>query len=106
MKEKLEELNEQVTKHSRVIFYVVGGILSLTVAFGLGQCTAPVDREALCKTYKDDADEAGRQLAECRRLKVSDCDARLRECHEQERAACQESLNQFRERCEELACQE
>ena len=106
MKEKLEELNEQVAKHRSVIFYVVAGILSLTVAFGLGQCTAPVDRESLCKTYKDDAEEAGRQLTACRATKVTDCDERLRQCHETERAACQESLNQFRERCEELACQE
>mgnify|MGYP001158115651 CR=1 FL=1 len=106
MQEQIKELNRQVNKHSNIIFYSVAAILSLTVAFGLGQCTAPVDRQAICESYTDDITELEGQLTECRRLKVVDCDERISQCHETERAACQESLNVFRERCEQLACQE
>lgn len=106
MKKQIEEFNKLASQHSKLGAAVIGGILALTLAFGIGRLTAPVDRETICQKYTDDITKLEGQLAECRRLKVSDCDARLRECHEQERAACQESLNQFRARCEELACQE
>tara|TARA_Y100001949_G_C15721286_1_gene215254 strand:- start:33 stop:353 length:321 start_codon:yes stop_codon:yes gene_type:complete len=106
MQDQIKELNKQVNKHKNIIFYFVAGILSLTVAFGLGQCTAPIDRQAICKSYTEDITQLEGQLAECRRLKVVDCDERIRLCHEQEREACQQSLNIFRERCEQLACQE
>ena len=106
MQEQFKNLTENVNKNINVVFYAVGGILSLTVAFGLGQCTAPVDRQTICESYTDDITQLEGQLAECRRLKVVDCDERIRLCHEQEREACQQSLNVFRERCEQLACQE
>lgn len=106
MKEQFENLNKQVSKHRNIVFSVVAGILSLTLAFGVGQLTAPVDRESICKTYTNDITTLESQLSECRSTRVIDCDEKIRECHEQERAACQETLNEFRSRCEELACQE
>ena len=106
MQEQFKNLTEKADKHINIAFYVVGGILSLTIAFGLGQCTAPVDRGEICKSYVEDIQTIQTQLAECRRQKAIDIDERLRQCHEEERASCQRKLNEFRQRCEDLACQE
>ncbi len=102
----VEDLGKIIERNKQIVFYTVAGILSLTLAFGLGQCSAPVDRQTLCKTYIDDVGTLQGQLETCRREKVVDCDERISQCHEQERAACQESLDLFRSRCEDLACQE
>ena len=106
MKQKIEEFNKLATKHSRVAFYVIAGILSLTIAFAIGQCSAPVDIEDICEGYIEDNKKIGRQLRECRSQKVEDCDERIKACHEDEARACQSKLDEFREICDNLACQE
>lgn len=106
MKKQIEQFNKLATEHKKTASYVIAGLLSLTIAFGLGQCTAPVDRQEICKTYINDKATLETQLSECRRTKVVDCDARIATCHKEEREACQVKLNEFREHCEALACQE
>ena len=106
MKKQIEEFNKLASQHSKLGAAVIGGILALTLAFGIGRLTAPVDRKTICQKYTDDIAKLEGQLATCRGSKVTDCDERIRACHKSERAACQEKLERFRVNCEELACQE
>lgn len=106
MKKQIEEFNKLASQHSKLATYVIGSILALTVSFGLGRLTAPIDRKVICQKFTDDIDELEIQLATCRRNKVTECDKRIQECHQQERDVCQQKLDQFRANCEELACQE
>ena len=106
MKKQIEEFNKLASQHSKLGSAVIGGILALTLAFGIGRLTAPVDRKTICRKYTDDITKLEGQLAGCRSSKVTDCDEKIRACHQSERVACQEKLERFRVNCEELACQE
>ena len=106
MKQKIEEFNKLASKHSKVAFYVIAGILSLTIAFAIGQCSAPIDIEDVCENYIEDNKKLGSQLEDCRSQKVAECDERIKACHEDETKACQAKLDEFREICDNLACQE
>ena len=106
MKDSIEKFNKEVAKHQKLLFVVVGGILALTVAFGLGRLTAPVDVEDVCETYIDDVGRLEGQLETCRTGRAAVIDQRLVECQKTERKACEEKLDRFRVTCENLACQE
>lgn len=106
MKKQIEEFNKLASQHKNLASYIIGGILALTVAFGLGRITAPIDRKAICQKYTDDILELEEQLKACRRSKVVDCDERIQQCHKEESAACDAKLEAFRRNCETLACQE
>ena len=106
MKKQIEEFNKLASQNKNLAAYVIGGILALTVAFGLGRLTTPIDRKVICQKYIDDIGKLEEQLATCRRSKVVDCDERIQQCHKEESAACDAKLEAFRTNCETLACQE
>ena len=104
MKFDVNKINHEINSRRNVIFYIVGGILALTVAFGAGRLTTDCDPQHVCRSWINDAETLQMQLGSLRTKCAASKDEIIKECRDEERTACQAKIESYKASCRALTC--